>query len=201
MIKIISWNSFPLKSKKLIFGVARDFTEKKNLEEKLSKLAVTDPLTGINNRRNFFNLAKKEFSRFKRYSSKISLLMLDIDNFKAINDTYGHLAGDIVLKELVKKIKEILRESDIPCRFGGEEFAILLIESGKNESFNVAERIRHDIAMSNIKWQNQIVKFTVSIGLTLIKKSDENLDDIIHRADKALYRAKGKGKNRIEIEN
>lgn len=198
--KWISWNSFPLKSRGLIFCVARDFTEKKSLEEKLNKLAVTDPLTGISNRRSFFDLAKKEIARAKRYYSKLSLLMLDIDDFKAINDTYGHLAGDLVLKELVKSMKNILRENDMPCRFGGEEFAVLLIESGKVESFNVSERIRKDIAKSNVKWQNHNIKFTVSIGLTLIKGNDENLDDIIHRADKALYKAKGNGKNRVEIE-
>lgn len=197
--KWISWNAFPLKQRKLIFAVARDFTEKKRLATKMEKLATTDSLTGAKNRRVFFELAQREFSRFRRYSSNLSLLVLDIDNFKAINDTYGHQAGDSALKHLVKNINTILRENDVLGRIGGEEFAILLLESTRSESYNIAERIRQTIAGSIIYWQNFPISFTVSLGLTIFNKENDSLDKAFNRADQAMYLAKEKGKNRVEI--
>ena len=195
----LSWNAFPLKQRKLVFGVARDFTEKKRLTTKMEKLATTDVLTGAKNRRVFFELAQREFSRFKRYSSNLSLLILDIDNFKAINDTYGHQAGDSALKQLVKNINTILRENDVLGRIGGEEFAILLLESTRSESYNIAERIRQITANSIVFWGDYPISFTVSLGLTIFRKENDSLDKAFNRADQAMYRAKEKGKNRVEF--
>ncbi|NET89851.1 MAG: diguanylate cyclase [Kamptonema sp. SIO1D9] len=171
--------------------------QQKHLIEKLEKLATTDPLTGILNRRHFFNIANKEIDRYHRYNCNFSLLMLDIDHFKHINDSYGHSLGDEVLKSMTQTVLKSLRKADSFGRFGGEEFAILLPETDLETATEVAERIRKTIAKLTISTVDKLVKITVSIGVTTCKMKDESLEILLQRADKALYQAKKLGRDRV----
>jgi diguanylate cyclase (GGDEF)-like protein len=173
------------------------------LEELLQKvelLAITDPLTEIYNRRHFETIFKKEFTRVIRYKTPLSCLMIDIDHFKRINDTFGHQTGDSVLKEIAQIIKSCLRtEVDIVARWGGEEFIVLLTQTKKEEAFNPALRMVKTIsenAFSGITSHEQI---TISIGIAgAPDPSIDNGENLIRAADNALYEAKNKGRNRIE---
>ncbi len=166
------------------------------LFSEMQKLAITDDLTGLNNRRHFFCLAEKEFERYKRYHSRISVLMFDIDNFKLMNDTYGHQSGDEVLRVIARRCMNVIREIDIAGRYGGEEFAVLLVETGEFEARVVAERLRESIALRSIKvMKNKTLTVTVSIGVSTVDETTQSLDELLNNADKALYIAKRSGKN------
>lgn len=165
-------------------------------ERGLLKLATTDALTGIGNRRLFEEIFQAHQSLGERYDVTLFLLMFDIDNFKSINDTFGHVAGDSVLKELAELVSQSIRKSDILIRWGGEEFTILLQYPDPMSVMKIAEHIRHAIDKHSFK---TIVHVTCSFGLTSIYPS-ETLDEVIERVDKALYRAKADGKNTIRME-
>jgi diguanylate cyclase (GGDEF)-like protein/PAS domain S-box-containing protein len=180
-----------------IITVSEDITERKKLEEQLKELATTDPLTGCYNRRHFFELGEREFQRSKRYGHPLSLLMLDIDHFKKINDTYGHPIGDRTLKEMTETCLSTLRESDLLGRIGGEEFAILFVEAGLESAVNLAERIRKALSEIGIQAEKETVSFTVSIGVSASREDDTGLEDILKRTDDALYKAKNSGRNRV----
>ena len=170
-------------------------TEVKSYEN----LAFTDPLTGLYNRRMFLEIAKKKLSEAKRYEEPLSLIMLDIDHFKRINDTYGHDVGDIALKFLAEILKNNVRASDIVARWGGEEFIILLPKTTLEQARKVAEKIRKIIEMSTIDLPNgEKLKFTVSLGVSSFS-GKEDLEELIKEADIALYEAKRRGRNRTEV--
>ena len=175
----------------------RDVTDRKKAEDKLRKMATTDELTGLGNRRYFMEAAEYETARAKRYRDVFSLLMLDIDHFKRVNDTYGHAAGDETLKQLAQVIKNFLRGVDIPGRLGGEEFGILLPNTGKKDAYNVAERLREYIENNPAKTDGCDIYYTVSIGLTDNPKGEKSVDEMLKEADKALYQAKAAGRNCI----
>lgn len=158
--------------------------------------AHTDPLTGILNRSTLLSVFQKETALTKRHSSALSLLMLDIDFFKKINDTFGHAAGDEALKKLTQCIQDTVRESDPIFRLGGEEFAILLNDTDIHGATLLAERLRSAIETTKIKHDRNKFNITVSIGLTEYANSEE-LDCIMQRADKALYTAKDTGRNKV----
>lgn len=184
-----------------VFAAARDITERKRLEIKLMHQAHTDYLTNLDNRRYFMERAEQELLRAIRYEYPLSLLMMDIDFFKQINDTHGHKAGDMVLKKLAEVSLKILREVDIAGRMGGEEFAILLPQTDLNEATQVAERLREALANTKVPQDEGLpLNFTVSIGITALISKEDNLDVMLCRADKALYQAKGTGRNRVCIE-
>lgn len=169
----------------------------KNLSNSQMELANTDPLTGISNRRFFFDIATKLIKISSRTKTSLSILMIDIDFFKTINDTYGHLVGDDVLKYLTRHIENSLRESDIFARFGGEEFVVLLPETDLEEGLIVAEKIRL-LFSENIYIENKVsIPFTVSIGVSQYK-NEPLLEKVIQRADEALYKAKNNGRNKVE---
>ncbi len=172
-----------------------------NVQRELRILATTDPLTGLLNRRFFFELAKVEMKRFMRNRNSLTVLMLDIDKFKRVNDRYGHKAGDHVLEEVSALLKQSLRDIDLIGRYGGEEFIILLPGSGKTSSMAVAERIRKDIENTDIPIENNvIIHVTISIGIAEADPSGScTLDALILQADKALYRSKENGRNRVSI--
>ncbi len=182
-------------------GIIRDVTPYKKMEEELRRLATTDSLTGVNNRRYFINLAQKELNRCKRYGHTSSLLMLDIDNFKRINDTYGHAAGDQVLKQFSNLCLGEIRECDILGRLGGEEFAVILIETDLSAAKIVAERIREVLEFHVMTINDSELRITASIGISEFQPADEPqaLQIMMERADKALYDAKSNGKNQISI--
>jgi diguanylate cyclase (GGDEF)-like protein/PAS domain S-box-containing protein len=182
-------------------GIIRDVTPYKKMEEELRRLATTDSLTGVNNRRYFINLAEKELKRCRRYGHTSSLLMFDIDNFKRINDTYGHAAGDQVLKRFSSLCLGEIRECDIFGRLGGEEFAIILIETDLSSAKIVAERIREVLEFHVMNVNDSELRITASIGISEFQPADEPraLQIMMERADKALYDAKSNGKNQVSV--
>lgn len=168
-------------------------------QEELKILATTDPLTHLYNRRYFMDASTNIFNLALRYTKPLSIIMLDIDKFKNVNDTYGHQIGDRVLVQLASLLQKSRRNSDFICRYGGEEFVILLPETDQNNALLLAEEIRKKIEMSTITLENsQIIKFTVSLGVSEINIAKDNtIEQIINRADKALYIAKDSGRNRV----
>ncbi len=181
-----------------VIWVIADITENREMREKLLLLASTDSLTGINNHRSFHEKAGELFSRASRYNKPISVLLADIDNFKLINDTYGHDAGDSVLKSMCENCRSLVREIDVFGRVGGEEFAVILEEAAVADALIVAERIRSRIEKINFESGGSSIRFTVSIGVASFRSSDIAFDEIMKRADLALYKAKRNGKNRVE---
>ncbi len=165
--------------------------------QSLEKLASTDSLTGINNRREFFLKAKIECSRAKRYTSPLSLLAMDLDRFKNINDRYGHPAGDAVLLAFANRVKKMLRPSDVFGRVGGEEFMILLPETPMLSAEVVAERIRLKVEGMAVSIEGLELKFTVSIGLAQFGVDGEETKDWIGTADRRMYEAKKAGRNQV----
>lgn len=177
--------------------LAKELEEKKELEKDLKQQASTDPLTGLMNRRYFFNTCTKEMEHAIRYDTGLSYLTIDIDNFKTINDTYGHPFGDEVIRSLAQQMIENSRTTDYIGRIGGEEFAILMPATGKDSAFHIADRLRANTAKHKIIFENRVVQITVSIGLSYVGKKDNDIQTIITRSDKALYKAKESGRNRV----
>jgi len=179
-------------------GVLQDITERKEMEWRLEKEARTDSLTGCALRRYFFEIADQEFARSGRHGADLSVLMLDLDRFKSINDAYGHHAGDLTLKKLVQVCGGILRQEDLLGRLGGEEFAVLLVETGPALAFEVAERLREAIAAAEVGLDDgTCMRFTTSVGLASKSADDPDFAAILKRADAALYEAKNTGRNRV----
>lgn len=176
----------------------RDITDLKLAEEKLRKMATIDELTGLWNRRYFMQALRDEMGHAGRYKQPFSLLVLDLDYFKRINDTLGHAAGDATLQHLASLIKDTLREVDIPGRLGGEEFGILLPCTPLKEGVVVAERLRTAIHNSPASYEERIIPFTVSIGVSAYQEGIASVDDLIKDGDEALYKAKQAGRNRTE---
>jgi len=163
----------------------------------IEKHIFFDPLTGLPNRKFFIEYSQFLINRANRYSEPLSLLMIDIDNFKKINDSLGHSTGDRILIELAKTMKKNIRKSDFPARIGGEEFVVIFPNTDIENAFRVADRIRESFESLNIKTGKGVVKTTLSGGLIAFRK-DMTVDDLLKLADLALYNAKNKGKNRIE---
>lgn len=175
--------------------VFRDITARKELESELQRLAETDALTGIRNRRCILEYGAKDFRKSKRYKRPMSVLMLDVDHFKRINDTYGHQTGDEVLKQITKSCQENLREPDVIGRVGGEEFMVVLPETDIRQATKVAERLRSKIEGLSLHAVDGALSFTISVGAAQITDSDKRLEDVIKRSDEALYVAKTRGRN------
>ncbi|MFM9912495.1 MAG: GGDEF domain-containing protein [Methylophilaceae bacterium] len=168
-------------------------------EQRLSALSQKDPLTGAYNRRYFDEQAKVECARAHRYGQALTVLMLDLDFFKNVNDTFGHAAGDEVLKTVVKLGTSALRKSDILARYGGEEFVVLLPHAGIIEAKMLAERLRKSVEDSIIWLAGNSIKVTISIGASTLEEQESDFTSVLGRADKALYQAKSNGRNRVEI--
>ncbi len=165
--------------------------------EKMEKLVITDDLTGLHNSRNFSSLIKTEIERHNRYSRPLSLLMMDIDFFKAYNDTWGHIEGDNVLSELGKIINSCLRTTDTAFRYGGEEFAALLPETNLEKACLVGKRIIESVGAKKFNPQpDKTASITISIGATELIIKD-NRESFIKRGDKALYLSKNTGRNKL----
>ena len=184
----------------------QEILERKKAEEQiqeqkraLQRLTITDELTGLFNRRYLFREAVKEVYKASRYGHALSVAIMDIDHFKSINDTYGHDVGDLVLKEVATHCREALRKSDILCRYGGEEFVVVLPGTDLDNAFRVAERLRETIASQPIQLTESELKVTFSLGITTHQADDNDLEIMLQRADKALYEAKSSGRNRTKI--
>ena len=165
------------------------------MQEKIKRLSEEDYLTKLYNRRKIHEIIEIEIKRSRRYNSAFAVLMLDIDDFKSINDTYGHNTGDKVLVEFSNIIRHTVRESDIASRWGGEEFLVICPETMTDGAISLAEKIRHNIERNNFE---EAGKITTSIGVAGIEHGD-NVKSLIFRADEALYASKKAGKNRVTM--
>jgi diguanylate cyclase (GGDEF)-like protein len=166
-------------------------------ENQLHEMATTDKLTGVYNRQAFDLVMLETIKDYNRNKNRFSIVIFDIDLFKDINDNYGHLAGDKVLKNITDVTKSLLRKSDIFSRWGGDEFILLLKDCGIEDAYSIAEKIRVEIKKTNITWKNNTISTTVSMGVAEYQLN-EKLDGIINRADKALYVSKKNGRDRVE---
>ena len=195
---------FPLRDENNIINyiciAIYDVTEIVMYQMKLLDLARTDMLTGIFNRRYLEERLNEEWERHKRHNRPLSLVIFDIDNFKKINDTFGHYIGDIVIKSVAETAKNILRDIDIFARYGGEEFCCILPDTNKTAALYVAERIRNVIENNNLKLNKHNIKLTISAGVAQMNSSMNGSEDLIRLADNALYMAKRAGKNRVILE-
>lgn len=183
-------------------AVDRRTKEINNINVKLNVLATTDALCGVKNRRSFYESCGPIISYNRRERKPLAVLMLDIDKFKYINDTYGHGVGDEVLKSMAQKTSKILRKSDVFARLGGEEFSALLPNTTELGALKVAENIRQEIEhMEYVSSKNETIKFTISIGVATLNSHDINIESVLHRADIALYSAKRNGRNQVVLYN
>lgn len=174
-----------------------DITDLMMNARELEKLATTDSLTGLFNRRQFFELADKEWERFHRYQRPLTILMADVDHFKCVNDQFGHATGDIVLSAVANACFDQKRATDVIARIGGEEFAILLPETDAAQAEIVAQRIRQRIADRRLIIHDRDVSVTVSIGIAQATQSMSGVAALLNAADQALYHAKEQGRNRV----
>lgn len=169
-----------------------DITDRKRVEE----LSITDQLTGLYNRRKFDEILEYEFNQWRRHNKTFSIIMLDIDDFKHVNDLYGHPIGDKVLVQTANLLKSMIRKSDTLCRWGGEEFVIICPFSDIKNTMNLAEKIRQSFKEIDFElFRNK----TISLGITVVNDTDENVQEIISKVDKALYIAKNSGKDCVKV--
>ena len=181
----------------IVVGIAEDITEKKQLEGELQRLATTDVLTQSSNRRHFFECANQAFTAAREDGTPLSFLLLDIDDFKLINDTYGHQQGDQVLQHIADSGKAVLRRGDVFGRIGGEEFAAVFPGCEAEVAEQIAERLQREIQRLSFSHGQERFGVTISQGLTSLRDDDLSLDSLFARADAAMYQAKRLGKNQI----
>ena len=182
-----------------VTDVAINKLQLKSANEQLEKLSQTDSLTQLFNRRHWQDNFEKEFERFARYGETGSMIMIDIDNFKQVNDKYGHPAGDKVIQNIAHILKQSLRETDFAGRYGGEEFAVVLTNTNADESKYFTERLRKKIEASQVVYKNQIIKVTISIGVNALTEDVKTSLNWLSGADKALYLSKENGRNQTTI--
>jgi diguanylate cyclase (GGDEF)-like protein len=166
--------------------------------EELSQLVRTDPLTGLNNYRHFHQALDQEMERSRRSGQACSLLLVDLDHFKAVNDEHGHEVGNLVLIQTAKLIRQSLRKLDIPCRYGGEEFTLILPNTALRDALMVAERVRSLIATTPLQFDGGTLSLTASIGADIFNRQDDDtVETFTARVDAQLYRAKESGRDRV----
>lgn len=183
-------------------ALLREIEERTKIQAELERMVTLDPLTELKNRRHFFELIRQEMNRSRRYNQPLSLIMLDIDHFKSVNDEFGHLVGDRVIVEVAKKINKTLRRVDVACRYGGEEFAVLLPETPLNQAVMVADRLWRIISKQPTVSSELKISITVSIGVASLEKGEiMSPDALLDRADQALYIAKKNGRNQVAAYN
>ena len=194
---------YPIKDKNdevhSVIWLSINITEKKELEEQLKGLSERDSLTGACNRRYFMQIFEKQFAISKRYKAKLSVLLIDIDNFKKINDTCGYECGDVILKEFGTFCEKHFRQSDLFARYAGEEFVVMLSNTPSLGAAIIAERLRANIEEMSVPYENKKIRFSISIGISSVMDLDQNSNAVLRRAEAALYQVKKKGGNRIEI--
>jgi len=169
---------------------------RKRIEERLHRLAITDFLTGVFNRRHFFDLVEREVHRSRRYGHPVSIALFDIDSFKEINDTYGHVAGDQVLQIVVDRFLNNLRQTDVFGRYGGDEFVILLPETPPSEALQAMERLHQDVTQQTVDIGKGTIPLSISMGVACLSGADD-AEKLFTKADRALYAAKAAGRNRV----
>lgn len=180
----------------VIVAIIKWIKHDEEIQVKLLELASIDDLTGIMNRRVFDIEFKRDFANAKRYNKALSLITIDLDHFKAINDKHGHFFGDLVLKMFAKEVTSLLREGDIFSRWGGDEFCVILPETSGINAIKVAEKIRFAVKNIHVKTDKNPIYFTVSLGVTEFHREDKDAMIMIDRADRALYDAKEAGRDK-----
>jgi diguanylate cyclase (GGDEF)-like protein/PAS domain S-box-containing protein len=183
----------------IVVGIAEDITEKKQLEDDLQRLATTDVLTQSSNRRHFFECAQREFEQARLQGTPMAFLLLDVDDFKLVNDTYGHQEGDVVLQRIAECGRKTLRRGDLFGRIGGEEFAAVFPGCAPDMAKQIAERLQREIQRLVFTRDEKTFGITASQGLTNLDKQDQGLEALYARADAAMYQAKRQGKNQIVL--
>lgn len=181
----------------IVVGIAEDITEKKHLEDELQRLATTDVLTQSSNRRHFFECAQREFEQARLQGTPLAFLLLDVDDFKLVNDTYGHQEGDVVLQRIAESGRSALRRGDLFGRIGGEEFAAVFPGCAPDMARQIAERLQREIQRLGFQVGDKSFSITASQGLTNLSDDDTSLEALYGRADAAMYQAKRQGKNQI----
>ena len=171
--------------------------QKNQLYEKVERLSITDSLTQVFLRRHFMTRFQEEITRSKKNSLHLSCIMIDIDHFKSYNDSHGHIVGDFILQELSLIIKNNVREMDLICRYGGEEFCIFLPETVLEETRQIAERLREDVEQYDFNTQDKHLSVTISLGISTYPEQRQTVQGLIDLADQCLYKAKNAGRNRI----
>jgi diguanylate cyclase (GGDEF)-like protein len=165
--------------------------------DEIYRMTTMDGLTQVHNRRYFDEQIDRELSRSRRYERVLSLVMMDIDHFKQVNDQHGHLAGDYVLKQLASTVRTRLRREDVFARYGGEEFAVILPEIDLKGAKNLAEKVRQLVAKQHFSFDNQHIPVTLSLGVAVLKPEHRETADLVRAADEKLYEAKTGGRNRV----
>jgi diguanylate cyclase (GGDEF)-like protein len=176
-----------------------EIEERKKAEQTLEEMAMTDPLTDLFNRRHFFRVAEFILNEAVRYEHALSVMILDIDNFKQVNDTYGHATGDEAIKLLAATIKSIIRTADVAARFGGDEFVVLMPETNSQQALKTAQRLRLYLAERTVPTNQYRFHFTLSIGVASVSAEVNSIDILLEHADRALYLAKQTGRNQIQV--
>ncbi len=197
---MLSSTAMDFQGKPALFVSVLDITDRKLIQEELERLATTDTLTGLLNRRSIFETANKEIRRAIRYQYPFTIIMLDIDHFKRVNDTYGHATGDKVIQLFAEVCLTCLREEDALGRVGGEEFVAVLVSSTLEGGRIVAERMREAWEATEVEVPGGMDRFTVSIGVSELGAKNESFDMVLERADKALYVSKSEGRNCVTID-
>lgn len=183
-----------------VTDVATNHHQLRVANAELQQLSNIDRLTGLNNRGHWEDAIKLEYARHARYGSRVSLVMFDIDHFKHINDTYGHQVGDKVLRAVADRVRSLVRNVDIPGRYGGEEFAVLLPDTGKAGAAIFAERLRKAVEEDEIIHESESIRCTISLGVADLSVPANEYKQLIERADQAMYRAKKSGRNKVMVD-
>jgi diguanylate cyclase (GGDEF)-like protein len=178
-----------------------DISERKAIERRLLEMSHTDELTGIANRRHFFERATEEFSRARRFGRELAFIMLDLDHFKNVNDRWGHASGDRVLKAFTDCVLSTIREMDLVARLGGEEFVIMAPDTNEDSAHQLAERVRQRFEKSHLMEGSEQVRLTVCAGVSTVRPEEGSPDAALKRADEALYEAKRTGRNRTVLDS
>jgi diguanylate cyclase (GGDEF)-like protein len=196
MAKTITLSKAELQYKNKVLNSQNDQLQEMN--RKLEELSITDGLTGLFNHRHFWNILNTEFSRVHVYRGELALLLIDLDDFKRINDQFGHTVGDLLLQQIARTLKQTVRETDIVARYGGEEFAILLPDTNREGVENVAEKLRENVAGTRFKVPETdiMISVTISVGVSVFRG---NRREFFNSADRALYTSKSEGKNRVHF--
>ena len=199
-VMVLAGRPEPFQASELSIGTTLAAQAAMTIEKsRLYELSVHDGLTHLYVHRYFQLALENEIRRTRRYGSQCALILIDVDHFKNFNDTWGHQAGDKVLKSVAAKIKETVRTVDVPARYGGEEFAVILPETGLEPAKLVSERLRQRVADLEISGNEEVLRVTVSLGLAVFPGSAQNKLELIRAADKALYAAKHAGRNRVMV--
>jgi len=191
-IKAEDKEKFQILAEQFSLGIKRAF-----LYKKVQELSITDGLTQIFSRRYFLERFEEEFNRSKKFGFNLSFLMVDIDHFKEVNDSYGHLVGDAILRDVSRVIKDNIRQIDFMGRYGGEEISLALAETDKNQARFAAERIRKAIESRDFRVYDEDLKVTISIGIATFPDGVKDTHSFIEKADRALYQAKDSGRNKV----